>query len=92
VDLHLKHLRVHYFFAKQTDKDFTTILHESIAFAGSANFCPVLVGALAGAHFGFKAASMSENDFGHCSQDLRQRVELVASALAETWTNHNFQQ
>lgn len=53
-------------------------LHASLEYAGPANYCPVLVGALAGAEWG--ASSIPEADLDHCA-DL-QRVAAVSERLA----------
>jgi hypothetical protein len=44
---------------------FGEALSESLSFAGPANYCPVLVGAIAGARWG--ASSVAESDLLHCN-------------------------
>lgn len=55
----------------------------SVAFAGSPNFCPVLVGAIAGARWG--ATSISSHQLRHCEPTLLDRVIRVSSALGSSW-------
>ncbi len=52
-------------------------------FAGPANYCPVLVGAIAGARWGASAIPMSL--LAHV--DILPRVCEPAEALAEGWTD-----
>jgi len=53
----------------------------SLSFAGPANYCPVLVGAIGGARWG--AATIPEGDLAHCK--IRARVEDAAGALEAGW-------
>jgi ADP-ribosylglycohydrolase len=59
---------------------FGDALRASIAFAGPANYCPVLVGAIGGARWG--AESVSQH-LDHC--DVVQEVYDVAETLAAGW-------
>jgi ADP-ribosylglycohydrolase len=59
---------------------FGDALSASIAFAGPANYCPVLVGAIGGARWG--AESVSQH-LDHC--DVVQEVYDVAEKLAAGW-------
>jgi hypothetical protein len=62
---------------------FGEALSESLRFAGPANYCPVLVGAIAGARWG--AASIPDSHLLHCnigvnlSERLRDRVDAAAT-------------
>ena len=60
---------------------FDAALAASLAFAGPANYCPVLVGAIGGARWG--AALVDPRHLGHCT-DLA-RVEAVADRLSSGW-------
>lgn len=60
---------------------FGEALEASILFAGSDNYCPVLVGAIGGARWG--ASSIPEKHFGHC--DKLDRVTAMAEGLANMW-------
>lgn len=60
---------------------FAEALGASLAFAGPANYCPVLVGAIGGARWG--RAAVSDATLCHC-RDLR-RVSEAAEALASEW-------
>jgi ADP-ribosyl-[dinitrogen reductase] hydrolase len=62
-------------------RGFGPALDRSVAFAGPANYCPVLVGAIAGARWG--ASSMPESALRHCS--ILPRVCEAAEALAGGW-------
>lgn len=64
-----------------TCRDLETALARSLAFAGPANYCPVLVGAIAGARWG---ASRIPPSCLRTSPILR-RVELAADALSASW-------
>jgi ADP-ribosylglycohydrolase len=61
--------------------NFADALTESIRFAGPANYCPVLVGALGGARWG--ASSIPVAHLTHC--DILDRVSAVADAFADWW-------
>jgi ADP-ribosylglycohydrolase len=61
--------------------DFAEALERSLAFAGAANYCPVLVGALAGARWGASAipqAALSQ-------VAILPRMRATAEALAAGW-------
>jgi hypothetical protein len=55
----------------------------SIQFAGSDNFCPVLVGAFAGALYG--AHSITSEDLQFCSSGLVLQVMESAAILSKGW-------
>lgn len=60
---------------------FVAALEAAVAFAGSANYCPVLVGAIAGARWG--AAAIPSGLLTHC--DILGRVQAAAEELADSW-------
>ena len=60
---------------------FADALSASLAFAGPANYCPVLVGAVAGARWG--AAAIPVRMLLDC--DLLSRVRDVSARLANEW-------
>jgi ADP-ribosylglycohydrolase len=60
---------------------FAEALHTSLAFAGPANYCPVLVGGIAGARWGCSAIPASA--LAHV--DLLCRAETCAHGLAAGW-------
>jgi len=63
--------------------DFTEALDGSTEFAGPANYCPVLAGAIAGARWG--ASAISGKALAHCS--VRDRVRAAADQLASGWAS-----
>jgi ADP-ribosyl-[dinitrogen reductase] hydrolase len=60
---------------------FTEALETSLAFAGAANYCPVLVGAIAGARWG--ASAIPTSLLAHV--DIIPRINTVAEAVAVGW-------
>ncbi len=60
---------------------FAEALDRSMAFAGPSNYCPVLVGAIAGGRWGTSAISTSS--LAHV--DILPRVKAAAEALAAGW-------
>jgi ADP-ribosylglycohydrolase len=58
---------------------FAEALERSLAFAGPANYCPVLVGAIAGARWGDSAIPQAA--LGHV--DILPRVRATAASLAD---------
>jgi ADP-ribosylglycohydrolase len=60
---------------------FTEALNRSLAFAGPSNYCPVLVGAVAGARWG--ASAVPPPALAHV--EILSRVRAVADALAAGW-------
>ena len=64
-----------------TSGSFTEALERSLAFAGPANYCPVLVGAIAGARWG--ASAIPPSSLAHV--DILPRVAAAADALASGW-------
>jgi hypothetical protein len=64
-----------------TNVSFDTALDATLRFAGPANYCPVLVGAIGGARWGGRA--IDDSRLQHCRD--RRRVEAVAKALAAEW-------
>lgn len=65
-----------------TSACFTEALDRSLAFAGPSNYCPVLVGAVAGARWG--ASAIPPSALAHV--DIFPRVRATAEALAAGWT------
>jgi ADP-ribosyl-[dinitrogen reductase] hydrolase len=61
---------------------FSEALERSLTFAGPANYCPVLVGAIAGARWG--ASAIPQPALAHV--DLLDRVRATAQALAVGWS------
>lgn len=61
-----------------TSASFAEALERSLAFAGPANYCPVLVGAIAGARWGVSAIPQAA--LAHV--DILPRVRATAAALA----------
>jgi ADP-ribosylglycohydrolase len=64
-----------------TSACFTEALERSLAFAGPANYCPVLVGAIGGARWG--TPSILPSSLAHVG--ILPRVKAVANALAAEW-------
>ncbi len=64
-----------------TSGSFTEALERSLAFAGPANYCPVLVGAIAGARWG--ASAIPPSSLAHV--EILPRVQATADALAAGW-------
>jgi len=64
-----------------TSAGFSEALHRSLGFAGPANYCPVLVGAIAGTRWGSSAIRAD----ALADVDLLQRVTQVANVLATGW-------
>jgi ADP-ribosyl-[dinitrogen reductase] hydrolase len=64
-----------------TSGSFTEALDRSLAFAGPANYCPVLVGAIAGARWG--ASAIPPSSLAHV--DILPRVVAAAESLASGW-------
>ena len=60
---------------------FAEALERSLAFAGPANYCPVLVGAIAGARWG--ASAIPPSSSAHA--DIMPRVRAAAKSLAAGW-------
>ena len=64
-----------------TSGGFGPALSRAIAFAGGANYCPVIVGARAGARWG--ASRVPDDLLTHCS--ILPRVRALADDLASEW-------
>jgi ADP-ribosylglycohydrolase len=64
-----------------TSGHFAEALDRSLVFAGPANYCPVLVGAFAGASWG--ASAITPSSLAHV--DILPRVRVVAEALSAGW-------
>ena len=61
-----------------SSSSFDTALERSLQFAGPANYCPVLVGSIAGARWGMSSINRSLLD--HCT--ILSRVQAIAEHLA----------
>jgi ADP-ribosylglycohydrolase len=61
---------------------FAEALERSLDFAGPANYCPVLVGAIGGARWGVSA--IPQPALAHVA--ILSRVQVAAEALAAGWT------
>src|SRR5262245_60007223 len=66
-----------------SSSSFSEALDLSLAFAGPANYCPVLVGAIGGARWG--SADIPHQALAHV--DILPRVETCARGLAAGWAN-----
>jgi ADP-ribosylglycohydrolase len=64
-----------------TSGSFTEALERSLAFAGHANYCPVLVGAIVGARWG--ASAIPPSPLAHV--DILPRMKATAESLAFGW-------
>jgi ADP-ribosylglycohydrolase len=67
---------VHFVIGRNT---FEAALNDSLKFAGPPNYCPVLVGAIAGAMYG--ASSIDSEMLSHCRE--KSRVQSAARALVK---------
>jgi ADP-ribosylglycohydrolase len=65
----------------QTEACFSDALDAAIAYAGPANYCPVLVGAIGGARWG--AASIPARQLQDCV--VLEQLRQSAQALAQLW-------
>jgi ADP-ribosylglycohydrolase len=68
------------YFVKASDS-FDEALQRALAFAGPANYCPVITGAVAGARWG--RSSIEKKHLQHC--DLLSEVEHMVFGLSATW-------
>ncbi len=64
-----------------TSASFAGALERSLSFAGPANYCPVLVGAIGGARWG--ASAIPQRSLAHV--DMLARVKATAETLAAEW-------
>lgn len=63
-------------------KTFAEVVNAATEFAGPANYCPVLAGAIAGARFGGKAILSSEKGLlEHCRAGVVRRCQQAAEKL-----------
>ncbi len=65
----------------RTSASFQEALDRSLAFAGPANYCPVLVGAISGARWG--ASAIPQPALAHV--EILPRVRAAAEGLAAAW-------
>jgi ADP-ribosylglycohydrolase len=81
-------LKAALYFIHKTN-NFSDALTKSIIFAGGANYCPVLVGALAGALYGadavLKNPKFNMQDNSLLNEALSKRIQDVANGLASSW-------
>uniref|UniRef100_A0A0G4HYJ3 ADP-ribosylhydrolase ARH3 n=1 Tax=Chromera velia CCMP2878 TaxID=1169474 RepID=A0A0G4HYJ3_9ALVE len=80
-------LRASLFFLYTTES-LREAVQESIRFAGADNYCPVLVGALAGALHGWKQEDevlLRENKMVRMPTDESERLHNVAERLQQSW-------
>ena len=73
-------LRAAIYFVNKSDC-FADALDRSLAFAGPSNYCPVLVGTIAGGRWG--ASAIPPSSLSHV--DILPRVKAAAEALAAGW-------
>ncbi|MBL8811701.1 MAG: ADP-ribosylglycohydrolase family protein [Planctomycetaceae bacterium] len=66
-----------------SSESFHSALVRSVEFAGLANYCPVLVGSIAGARWG---RSCIGDDVLRHQANLLAQLERTSVSLAETWT------
>jgi len=64
-----------------SSSSFSEALERSVVFAGPANYCPVLVGAIGGARWG--SSAIPRQALGHV--EILRRVETCAHGLAAGW-------
>lgn len=64
-----------------TSSSFAEALERSLAFAGPANYCPVLAGAIGGARWG----ALTIPQMTLAQVDILPRVRAAAEALASGW-------
>mmetsp|Transcript_36306 Transcript_36306/g.84816 ORF Transcript_36306/g.84816 Transcript_36306/m.84816 type:complete len:118 (-) Transcript_36306:193-546(-) len=62
---------------------FDAALRPALAFSGPDNYCPVLVGALAGARFG--APEITPEHIAHCRPGVIERCARVADDSEPMW-------
>ena len=75
---HVLHAAMH--FVHNADR-LASALDAALAFAGPANYCPVLVGALGGARWG--VAQIEERYLSHCL--IVPQIHQIADRLAYPW-------
>jgi ADP-ribosylglycohydrolase len=66
-----------------SSSSFSEALERSVVFAGPANYCPVLVGAIGGSRWG--SSAIPRQVLAHV--DILRRVETCAHGLAAGWAN-----
>lgn len=67
-----------------TYHEFAAAIDAALLFAGPANYCPVLVGAIGGARWG--AAQIEMRYLNHCT--IMPQVQAIAEKLAQSWPEH----
>ena len=68
------------FFVNHNDS-FGGAMSDALSFAGPANYAPVLVGALAGARFGYEAIPRAL--LAHCRPGVEARLATAAAILSK---------
>ena len=63
--------------------NFEDALQFSLQFAGSANYCPVLVGSIGGARYGVE--HIPKHHLKDVGDALLQRISLVADEFKKDW-------
>jgi ADP-ribosylglycohydrolase len=66
-----------------SSSSFSEALERSVVFAGPANYCPVLVGAIGGARWG--SSAIPAPALAHV--EILPRVETCAHGLAAKWAS-----
>eukprot|EP01130_Rhizamoeba_saxonica_P006841 TRINITY_DN2740_c0_g1_i2.p1 TRINITY_DN2740_c0_g1~~TRINITY_DN2740_c0_g1_i2.p1 ORF type:complete len:129 (-),score=28.40 TRINITY_DN2740_c0_g1_i2:65-451(-) len=67
----------------KNNNNFNDTLEESLIFAGSENYCPVLVGILAGAMYGY--TDISSDMCSHIDYRLEAQFKFIENQLLATW-------
>lgn len=67
----------------QSTNSFQEAIEKSLKFAGPANYCPVLVGAIAGSMY--SSSMIKPEDYDFASNKLVKRVEDCSDKLAALW-------
>jgi ADP-ribosylglycohydrolase len=75
---HVLHAAIHFVHHAE---QLAPALDAALAFAGPANYCPVLVGAIGGTRWG--AAQIESNLLAHCK--LVPHIHKTADRLAQPW-------
>lgn len=75
-------LRAAIYFASRMET-FDKALDSAVLFARRENYCPVLVGAIAGARWGYHA--IDQRHLSHCSAKHFDRAVKISKQLADTW-------
>jgi ADP-ribosyl-[dinitrogen reductase] hydrolase len=74
------HAAIHFAFKSES---FSEAMDSSVRFAGPDNYCPVLVGGLAGARWGVE--SIDDLHLSHCTQQHEDRARELGQRLANAY-------